>query len=744
MEKQTFHISGMTCATCQMSVQRAVASIAGVASVNVNLLTNSMTVTYTPGLEKTIIQEVQEAGYGASQLDTQSPQTFQAQKQKTKGVMKRRLILSFSFLLPLMVLSMGPMVGLMFPQWLLNPWVNLSLQWVLTIPIVWVNQRYFTVGIKRLWHRDPNMDSLVAIGTGAAVIYGIYITIVSFIGQFNGDSMVAMSYMGQLYLESAGTILALVTLGKYLEELSKQKTLGALEKLMDLTPKRALKKHEDTWVEVDVTTLQVGDVVRVLPGKIIPIDGTILFGQTSVNQAAITGESIPVEKTQGDRVIGATLNQYGSIDVSITHVGSETTLSKIIALVEEASQSKAPLAKLADTIAGMFVPIVIVIALGSFFVWMLVGESLAFALQIMISILVISCPCALGLATPVAIMVGTGKGAELGILIKSAEAVEKLARIDTIVLDKTGTITEGKPHVETILTVGSMDERTLLSYAASIESYSEHPLAHAIVEAAKEKGLSLREVSQFVMVPGIGVRGVIDDITYRLTKVMDTQDARIHAFIQQGKSMIQMSNKTELLGYFVLSDLIKSTSIEAIKALHQRGLNVVMLTGDARSVAESLATVVGVDHVIADVLPDQKDAHIQSLQQQGKRVVMVGDGINDAPSLMRADVGLAIGSGTDIAIESADMVLLQSDLFQIVDAIALSKKVVTNMKVNLFWAFIYNLIAIPLAAGVLYAFTGWLLSPMIAAGAMALSSVSVVLNALRLRSFHSIRYTKGR
>ena len=743
-QKQTFSVSGMTCAACQASVQKAVASVPGVESVQVNLLTNSMTVTYTPGLEKTIITEVQEAGYDAAVKTETSAASLQHQKKKTRRYMQRRLVISFVFLIPLMVVSMGPMLGLTFPEWFMNPFVNLTLQWLLTSPILWFNRRYFTVGFKRLFQWDPNMDSLVALGTGAAVIYGFYISMVAWLGQFNGDMMQAMSYMNQLYLESAGTILALVTLGKYLEELSKQKTLGALEKLMDLTPKKALKQIDNQWVEVDVSSLRVGDIVRVLPGTIVPLDGVIRRGQSSLNQAAITGESIPVEKAEGDNVIGATLNQYGSIDVEITHTGSETTLSKIITLVEEASQSKAPLAKLADTVAGIFVPIVMGIALSAFGLWLLLGEPLAFALQIMISILVISCPCALGLATPVAMMVGTGKGAELGILIKSAEAVEKLATVDTVVLDKTGTMTQGTPRVETIVCEEGVEETFLLTVAASIEAQSEHPLAKAIVQAAKERKLSLKTVDAFVMVPGVGVRGVIDGTTYRFGKISSLDDPRLVAFLAQGKTIIQASTKENILGYFVLSDTIKSSSKAAIHALHQLGLKVVMLTGDLAPVAESLAKDMNIDDVHANVLPDQKDAHIQALQQEGKKVVMVGDGINDAPSLMRADVGLAIGSGTDIAIESADMVLLQSDLFQIVHAISLAKKVVINMKVNLFWAFIYNVIAIPLAAGVLYPFTGWLLSPMIAAGAMALSSISVVLNALRLRSFHPTRYNERR
>lgn len=732
--KQTFAITGMTCATCQVSVQKAVSQLKGVASVHVNLLTNSMVVDYEQGLEKTIIQEVQEAGYNASVLTSSSIQQKGRQRQHNT-MMRRRLIISFAFLIPLMLTSMGPMLGIPFPMWFTEAYVNLPLQWGLTIPVVYVNFRYFSVGLKRLWKRDPNMDSLVAIGTGAALVYGLYITCTSFYGVFIGDDMLAMSYMNQLYLESAATILALVTLGKYLEERSKQKTLGALEKLMDLAPKKAFKLNGDTIEEVLVSSLTVDDFIRVLPGTIIPLDGTIVKGQTSINQAAITGESIPVDKGVGDTVIGATMNQLGAIDMQVSHVGDDTTLAKIIKLVEEASQSKAPLAKLADTVAGMFVPIVIGIALVTFFIWLAVGQPLTFALQILISILVISCPCALGLATPVAIMVGAGKGAELGVLMKSAEAVEKLATVNTIVLDKTGTITLGQPQLITLIPEASMDDTRLLHLAGSLEALSEHPIAKAVVSAMKDKQLNPYLVDQFVVVPGVGVRGVIDGVTYRLGKIKAIEDVRLNDHLRQGRSVIQLSTKTETLGYLVLADALKPTSKHAIARMHALGLRVVMLTGDLEPVARVIAQDVGVDDVIAQVMPEGKDAHIQALQTKGRRVAMVGDGMNDAPSLMRADVGLAIGAGTDIAIESADMVLLQSDLMQVVHAIQLSKNVVTNMKMNLFWAFIYNVVAIPLAAGVLYPFTGWLLSPMIAAGAMALSSVSVVLNALRLRRF---------
>jgi Cu+-exporting ATPase len=541
----------------------------------------------------------------------------------------------------------------------------------------------------------------------------------------------SMTWMNQLYLETAATILALVTLGKYLEEISKQKTLGALEKLIDLKPKQAWKKTRDGIKEVLVSELVVGDIVLIKPGELIPVDGVIKSGETLVNQAAITGESLPVDKRVGDSVIAATLNQLGAIEVEVKYLGDDTTIAKIIRLVEEASQTKAPLAKLADEISRYFVPIVIGIALTAFVVWFIVTNDIEFALQIMIAILVISCPCALGLATPVTMMVGTGKGAELGILIKSAEAMEKLHTIDTVVMDKTGTITLGKPVVVDTIIHDGTPLKTIQQLAASIETNSEHPLAKAIVD--QHQG-ALFSVVDFVYVPGMGVRGKIKEQTYRLSKITTVTD-QLRNILSTGKTIIEMNGPNGLMAHFVIADAVKPSSIEAIQGLKKLGKKLVMLTGDLKPVAQSIASEVGIDEVIAEVLPQDKDSVIANLQQQGRKVVMVGDGINDAPSLMRADVGMAIGAGTDIAIEAADIVLLQSDLRQVVYAFSLSKSVVINMKTNLFWAFIYNVIAIPLAAGVLFPFFGWLLSPMIAALAMAFSSVSVVLNALRLRSF---------
>ena len=732
MQKQQFQIEGMTCATCQITVQRAVAQLQGVKNVNVNLITHAMQVEFEPSLKiQAIIKEVEEAGYGAKVVSKDQPEQFRKQQKISRSLMKRRLIISFFLLIPLMYISMGMMIGLPTFTFLMTTIGNLSIQWVLTIPIIVVNYRYFSVGMKRLLKADPNMDTLVALGTGAAIIYGVYITILSFYGLAINDMDLSMIWMNQLYLESAATILSLVTLGKYLEEISKQKTLGALEKLMDLKPKKAWKKINGDTTEVLVSELSVGDIVLVKPGELIPVDGLIRVGDTMIDQASITGESLPVHKQVGDQVIAATLNQLGVIEVEVKFLGDDTTIAKIIRLVEEASQTKAPLAKLADEISRIFVPIVLFISISAFIIWILVDQPIDFALQIMIAILVISCPCALGLATPVTMMVGTGKGAELGILIKSAEAMEKLHTIDTVVMDKTGTITQGKPVVVQILCQPNQSLELVKQIAASIEYNSEHPLAKAIVDQYEGP---LLVVSDFVYVPGMGVRGKIKDQTYRLTKIT-TMNEELSKILSTGKTIIEMNGPHGLMAHFVIADAVKPSSIEAIQALKKLGKKLVMLTGDLKPVALSIASEVGISEVIAEVLPQDKDEVIANLQQKGRKVVMVGDGINDAPSLMRADVGMAIGAGTDIAIEAADIVLLQSDLRQVVYAFDLSKSVVKNMKTNLFWAFFYNLIAIPLAAGILFPFFGWLLSPMIAALAMAFSSVSVVLNALRLRSF---------
>jgi heavy metal translocating P-type ATPase len=731
--KQQFHIEGMTCATCQVTVQRAVAQLPGVKQVHVNLITHAMQVEFSDAVKpQTIIQEVKEAGYGAVAFDNNQPDQFKRLQKITRSMMKKRLWISFTFLFPLMYISMGIMLGLPLPNFLRTTLGNLGVQWALSFPIIIFNYRYFAVGMKRLFKLDPNMDTLVAIGTGAAILYGFYITVTSLYGLAIGDDMLAMSWMNQLYLESAGTILALVTLGKYLEELSKQKTLSALEKLMDLKPKQAWKKTVDGLVLTEVSLLEIGEIVLIKPGEMIPVDGTIIFGDTMVNQAAITGESLPVSKHVGDHVIGATMNQFGMIEVKVTAIGDDTTIAKIIHLVEEAALTKAPLAKLADEISKIFVPIVMIIALSMFILWLILGQPLSFAIQIMISVLVISCPCALGLATPVTMMVGTGKGAELGILVKSAEAMEKLNKVTTIVMDKTGTITQGKPIVVELINLSKDSDLTIKQLAGSLEQGSEHPLAKAIVEAMGK--IPVLPVTDFVYIPGMGVRGKIDGQTYRLGKVNEP-NAEIQQRLSVGKTVVSLTGPHGILAHFVIADALKPNSRHAMQLLKKMNKRLVMLTGDMKPVADFIAKDLSLDEVISDVLPQEKDSYISQFQQRGERVIMIGDGINDAPALMRADVGMAIGAGTDIAIEAADIVLLQSDLLQVVSSLQLARDVVKNMKLNLFWAFIYNLVAIPVAAGLMYPFFGWLLNPMIAAAAMALSSVSVVLNALRLRKF---------
>lgn len=734
--KKKYSIQGMTCAACQLSVQKSVATLKGVNEVQVNLLTHAMTVDFDDTIVQsdTIVDEVKEAGYGAKVWEDQHQAAVKFKQIETSH-MRRRMMLSILLLGPLMYIAMGVMLNLPLPSFLEFGLWNLLLQITLTVPIILLNSRYFTVGVKRLMKLDPNMDSLVAIGTGAALIYSFINMGIFFVAYLQDDMMAMMALMNHFYFESAATILALVTVGKYIEELSKAKTLGALNKLLDLKPKTAIRKTKDGWETCLVQDIKLFDRVQIKPGTLIPVDGKIVAGTTQVNQAAITGESMPVDKFEGDMVIGATLNLHGVIEVEVTRIGEDTTIAKLIKLVEEASQSKAPLAKLADKISGIFVPIVIAISLVAFIFWFIVTNDLGFSLQIMVAILVISCPCALGLATPVTMMVGTGIGASHGILIKSAEAMEKLNDISAVVFDKTGTITKGKPIVELIIPVAG-NLLDLLQIAGSIEQKSEHPLGKAIVERMEEEHLSFKEVENFVYAPGFGVRGVVDKQTYRLGKLTkdDPIDPMLLSYQSQGYTTIKMTSNDVVLAYFLITDEVKPSAKHAISTLKKAHLTTYMLTGDAKIVADYLASKVGIDHVLADVLPEDKDAFIQDLQTKGKKVLMIGDGVNDAPSLVRADVGMAIGVGTDIAIEAADVVLMSHDLMTVNTALLLSKKVVQNMKTNLFWAFIYNLIAIPIAAGLLYGY-GILLNPMIAALAMAFSSISVVLNALRLRTF---------
>lgn len=743
--KQKYDVMGMTCSACSAHVDKAVRHLDGVQDVNVNLLSNCMVVDYDENkVNDAMIQKaVENAGYKAA-LETQS---VQAQKQEeTVDDKKKSLILSFVFLIPLFYISMGHMMGAPLPSFLVgesNMMVFALTQLFLTLPVMYINRGYFQRGFKSLWHRSPNMDTLIAMGSLAAAIYSIYAIFMMGYDLGHGQIHQAHQYMMQLYFESAAMILTLISLGKYLESRSKKKTTEAIEKLIHLMPSVATILKDGQEKEVAIEDVQVGDIVVVKSGQSIPLDGVIIDGQTSIDESMITGESLPVDKTINDRVIGATMNVEGYIQVQVTHTSQEATLSQIIELVEEASSSKAPIAKLADRISGIFVPIVIVISLVTFILWMTLGQqTFHFALTCAIAVLVISCPCALGLATPTAIMVGTGKGAQLGILIKSAENLELLSKAQSIILDKTGTITQGKPQVTQIEAL-HMSEDELLTLAASIENSSQHPLAKAIVAYAKEKKISLQKVEQFEMLSGKGLKGwihgkMILSGNQRLMKEHDIDLSPVEALAQQlsnhGKTPLYYAYDGQIIGLIVVSDVLKQTSAKAIEQLKAMGLSVYMLTGDNRLTANAIGKELGIQ-VIAEVLPQDKEKHIRDLQAQNQRVIMVGDGINDAPALMRADVGIAMTSGTDIAMDSADIVLMKNDLLDVVNAIELSHAVLKNIKENLFWAFFYNVIGIPIAAGLFYPFFGWLLDPMFGAAAMSLSSVFVVSNALRLRFF---------
>ena len=737
--KQKYDVMGMTCSACSAHVDKAVRHLDGVQDVNVNLLSNCMVVDYDENKvnDAMIKKAVEDAGYKAA-LETQS---VQAQKQEeTVDDKKKSLILSFAFLIPLFYISMGHMMGAPLPSFLVgesNMMVFALTQLFLTLPVMYINRGYFQRGFKSLWHRSPNMDTLIAMGSLAAAIYSIYAIFMMGYDLGHGQIHQAHQYMMQLYFESAAMILTLISLGKYLESRSKKKTTEAIEKLIHLMPSVATILKDGQEKEVAIEDVQVGDIVVVKSGQSIPLDGVIIDGQTSIDESMITGESLPVDKTVNDRVIGATMNVEGYIQVQVTHTSQEATLSQIIELVEEASSSKAPIAKLADRISGIFVPIVIVISLVTFILWMTLGQqTFHFALTCAIAVLVISCPCALGLATPTAIMVGTGKGAQLGILIKSAENLELLSKAQSIILDKTGTITQGKPQVTQIEAL-HMSEDELLTLAASIENSSQHPLAKAIVAYAKEKKISLQKVEQFEMLSGKGLKGwihgkMILSGNQRLMKEHDIDLSPVEALAQQlsnhGKTPLYYAYDGQIIGLIVVSDVLKQTSAKAIEQLKAMGLSVYMLTGDNRLTANAIGKELGIQ-VIAEVLPQDKEKHIRDLQAQNQRVIMVGDGINDAPALMCADVGIAMTSGTDIAMDSADIVLMKNDLLDVVNAIELSHAVLKNIKENLFWAFFYNVIGIPIAAGLFYPFFGWLLDPMFGAAAMSLSSVFVVSNA---------------
>ena len=751
--KQKFNVTGMTCTACSAHVQKAVCQVAGVDQVNVNLLGNSMLVEYEDSVTDAahIIQAVESAGYGASLLRPDTAKTAApsgSTMEAEAAGMKRRFCSSLVFLVPLFYLAMGHMMGWPLPAFFHDPgnvFVVAFIQFLLTLPILYINDKYYKVGFKALWHKAPNMDSLIALGSAAAMVYGIAALFQIAWGLGHGDMARVERWSMDLYFESAGMILTLITLGKWLETRSKGKTSEAITRLMDLAPKTATVLRDGAEVEIPVEDVLVNDLVVVRPGGRIPVDGVLTDGHSSVDESALTGESLPVEKNPGDKVAAASINKSGAFTFRALRVGEDTTLAQMIRLVEEASSSKAPIAKLADKVAGIFVPTVIGIAILTAVVWLIAtGGDITRALTAGVSVLVISCPCALGLATPVAIMVGTGKGAENGILIKSAEALETLHTIQTVVLDKTGTLTQGKPVVTDCRMAEDVTEEELLCVAASLEQPSEHPLAEAILAEARTRNIPLVKVSDFTATAGLGISASLHGapVLAGNRAMMEREGVDLSGFASQaeelaqaGKTPLFFAESGQMLGIVAVADTPKPTSAEAVAAFQAMGIDVVMLTGDNQRTAEAVGRSLKVNKVISEVLPQDKEKAITDLQAQGKRVAMIGDGINDAPALARADVGIAIGAGTDVAIESADIVLMKSDLLDAVTAVKLSKKVIRNIKENLFWAFIYNIIGIPLAAGVWYPLFHLQLSPMFAAAAMSMSSVCVVTNALRLKWF---------
>ena len=738
--KIRFTVTGMTCAACSARVEKVTRQVPGVEKAEVNLLGGSMVVTAADAdVTESVIRAVTAAGYGAmvagEKEKKQTPPADNGMKE-----MKKRIVFSFGFLAVLMYFTMGHMVGLPEPHWYHgreNAVVAALLQLLLTLPVVYLNRVYYTRGLKALWHRSPNMDSLIAVGSLASLAYGIAALFRMAYALGHGDWETVDFYRSNLYFESAAMILTLITLGKFLETRAKGRTGDAIRALMDLSPKTAAVRREGELVEIPVEDVQVGDIVIVRSGGAIPVDGTVLEGRGSVDQSALTGESVPVEKLPGDAVAAATVNTEGYLEFRADKVGQDTTLAQVIRMVEEAGGSKAPIARLADKIAGIFVPVVMSVAAVTFLIWMIAGQSVEFALNCAISVLVISCPCALGLATPVAIMVGTGRGAQMGVLFKNAEALENLHHIDTVVLDKTGTLTTGRPAVTDVLP-GKLDKQKLLSLAAVLEAKSEHPFAKAILDKA---GKPSGEVRDFETLPGRGVTGILNGVRYyggngRLMQELGVQIPDMEALAEEGKTPLHFADeKGRYLGTVAAADVLKRDSAAAVKAMRDLGLDVVMLTGDNEKTAGAIASRAGITHVIADVLPTDKAGAVSALQKEGHRVLMVGDGINDAPALVTADVGMAIGAGTDIAMESADIVLMNSSLASVSSAVELSKATIRNIRQNLFWAFFYNTLGIPVAAGALMIPFGISLSPMLGAAAMSMSSVFVVTNALRLRFF---------
>jgi len=745
-----FNVTGMSCAACSARVEKAVSGIDGVTSCSVSLLTNSMGVEGSAS-EEAIIKAVTDAGYGASLKgsETKSSNSTAASEDmladRETPVLKKRLWASLGFLIVLMYFSMGNMMwGWPVPAFFEHNHVAMGLlQLILTVIIMVINQKFFISGFKGLLHKSPNMDTLVAMGSMAAFVYSTYALFAMTDAQLHGDMEAVMRYMHEFYFESAAMILTLITVGKMLEARSKGKTTDALKSLMKLAPKTAVLLKNGVEEEVPIEQVKKGDIFVVRPGENIPVDGFIIEGHSAVNESALTGESIPVDKEVGDQVSAATINQSGYLKCEASRVGEDTTLSQIIQMVSDAAATKAPIAKVADKVSGIFVPAVIIIAAITFIIWMLVGETFGFALARAISVLVISCPCALGLATPVAIMVGNGKGAKNGIMFKTAVSLEETGKVQIVALDKTGTITNGEPKVTDIISTGTYSDDELIRYAFALEQKSEHPLAKAILEYGREKQISVQEVTDFKALPGNGLHAVYKgsilaggnlNFIETITKVPVELKNRANELAEQGKTPLFFTKDNEFLGIIAVADVMKEDSPQAIKELQNMGIHVVMLTGDNKRTANAIGKLAGVDEVIAGVLPDKKEEVIRKLQKQGK-VAMVGDGINDAPALTRADMGIAIGAGTDIAIDAADVVLMKSKLTDVPAAIRLSRATLKNIHENLFWAFFYNVIGIPLAAGIWIPIFGWQLNPMFGAAAMSLSSFCVVSNALRLNLY---------
>lgn len=743
MSKQKeYIIEGMSCASCAMTIENAVSKMPGVDKASVNLATEIMTVEANDSVTPEAIAKVVDGvGYGARPRGKSVEEELEEKNEKKEAhlrEMKRNLTISAIFAVPLLFIAMADMVGIPMPAFLSpmqSPVSYALIQLALVLPIIWLGRRFFVDGFKALSKGHPNMDSLVALGTSAAFLYSLYGTY----HVLEGHAHFAMN----LYYESAGVILTLITLGKYFEAVSKGKTSMAIQTLVGLAPKMATVLRDGQEVEIPVEEVQVGDLIRVKPGEKVPVDGVVTEGNSTVDESMLTGESIPVSKSVGDEVIGASLNKTGSFILKATKIGKDTALSQIIQLVEQAQGSKAPIAKLADKVSGVFVPIVIVLALVSGLAWYFLGqESWVFALTITISVLVIACPCALGLATPTAIMVGTGKGAENGILLKSGEALEEANHVNMVVFDKTGTITNGTPVVTDVVTADSTDADALIRLAASLEVASEHPLGEAIVAKAKEQGAAFDEVTNFEAIPGFGIKGHVGETLVFLGNekwmrenglANEAMNEKANRFAEQGKTPLYIGYNDAVQGLIVVADTVKESSARAIQTLHEMGIQVAMMTGDHERTAQAIAAEVGIDRVFSEVLPQDKANYVSKLQEEGYIVAMVGDGINDAPALAQAQVGIAIGTGTDVAIESADAVLMKSDLMDVPAMLKLSRATIRNIKENLFWAFAYNVIGIPFAMGVLHLFGGPLLNPMIAGAAMSFSSVSVVLNALRLK-----------